>query len=110
MTNEESKLAVKAVQTAWRREPMDDMEYRQLRRLFLDHETETVRAVIDDLIAAGSTRPGPAEFSSMLRVKIGKPAGGGRVQRPGPYLEEQPVPEDFDVKMASLREHVGRRP
>ena len=110
MTDEESKLALKAVQTAWRREPMEDMEARQLRRLFLDHQTETVRAVIDDLIGQGSTRPGPAEFASMLRAKLGRPAPGGRIQRPGPYLDQSDPnltpPESVSELVAQLRECV----
>lgn len=104
MNVEETKLAVKAVQTAWRREPMEDMEARQFARMFLDYPTEIVRAVIDTLIAQGSTRPGPAELASMIRTKMGKPTPGRRVQHHGPYLDEvEAPPDDFSDRMENLR-------
>ena len=85
MTHDESRLAVTYVKTAWRREPMTDMESRQLRRLFLDHPPELVRSTIDALIDLGDSRPSAAELEGMLRVKSGKAAPGGRTQRPGPF-------------------------
>lgn len=88
MTPDECALAMTALRQAWSYTPMHDVQRRQFERLFRGYPTETVRAVLDDLIAKGFTRPGPAEMGEMLRTKLGASPAGGRARRYGSTLDD----------------------
>jgi len=108
VNDDECALAMEALNSAYPYVPMADVQRRQFQRLFAGYSTEVVRDVLTDLIDVGIRhRPGPAEFGELLQTKSGRVAPGGRVQRPGPFLEEQPPPADFTDRMAELRGMVG---
>jgi hypothetical protein len=94
---------MEALRSAWQYTPMSDIQGRQFLRLFAGYPTEVVRAVFDDLIAVGTSRPGPAEMGELFRGKMGKRPPGGRAQKPGPFLE--PVPEEERLDEADLHLH-----
>lgn len=106
-TTEQAIAACSYLNNSFGGYPMTIEERRPYVQCFLGFSKDEVKAAIDKLTRGWTLprRPAPNDISKVIH-EMHKP---GTKRPDGPYIEEQPVPDDFDERMAEVRAKVGKR-
>lgn len=100
-TSEQAITALGYLNNSFGGYPMTPEESRPYLRLFRNFDAAEVQLAIDTLARGWTAARRPMPNDVAKTIAAAKPQG----KRPdGPFLEEQPVPEDFGEQMAQLRD------